>query len=298
MPDGGRLAAADFIAEVRRAASDGYFAFNSVVENFTHCFAAPVRQADGACIATLCLVTPREDGLNNRDAYLDSLLRAAREISETGLQSLAGARLARLNLGGHWPPQSLPRPHRSPLATRHSSRMAHCWRGAAALAAGTLKRCNASIARDRVPLVNAGQSPGTSFKFRFVLCRHSDGHSLIPWQKSNARTPSGRSFIFTRLFFDPMHQPCSWPDPRPRSAARLPAETQQSNQKFPRTFNEIPPIRRSRPARGVHPDGLQHHQPARVSEEPEARNQEEKCYQEFSALKNLDPATYENTVSR
>lgn len=33
--------------------------------------------------------------------------------------------------------------------------------------------------------------------------------------------------------------------------------------------------------------------PARVSEEPEARNQEEKCYQEFSALKNLDPATYE-----
>ena len=82
MPDGGRLAAADFIAEVRRAASGGYFAFNSVVENFTHCFAAPVRQADGACIATLCLVTPREDGLNNRDAYLDSLLRAAREISE------------------------------------------------------------------------------------------------------------------------------------------------------------------------------------------------------------------------
>ena len=124
MPDGGRLAAADFIAEVRRAASDGYFAFNSVVENFTHCFAAPVRQADGACIATLCLVTPREDGLNNRDAYLDSLLRAAREISETGLQSLAGARLA-LNLGGHWPPQSLPRPHRSPLVA-HGALLARC----------------------------------------------------------------------------------------------------------------------------------------------------------------------------
>ena len=65
--------------------------FNSVVENFTHCFAAPVRQADGACIATLCLVTPREDGLNNRDAYLDSLLRAAREISEKLGFNLAGA---------------------------------------------------------------------------------------------------------------------------------------------------------------------------------------------------------------
>ncbi len=33
--------------------------------------------------------------------------------------------------------------------------------------------------------------------------------------------------------------------------------------------------------------------PARVSEEPEAQNQEEKCYQEFSALKKLDPASYE-----
>ena len=124
MPDGGRLAAADFIAEVRRAASDGYFAFNSVVENFTHCFAAPVRQADGACIATLCLVTPREDGLNNRDAYLDSLLRAAREISEKLGFNPRRARLARLNLGGHWPPQSLPRPHHSPLATRRAWRIA------------------------------------------------------------------------------------------------------------------------------------------------------------------------------
>ena len=124
MPDGGRLAAADFIAEVRRAASDGYFAFNSVVENFTHCFAAPVRQADGACIATLCLVTPREDGLNNRDAYLDSLLRAAREISEK-LGFNPRRRAARLNLGGHWPPQSLPRPHRSPLVA-HGALLARC----------------------------------------------------------------------------------------------------------------------------------------------------------------------------
>ena len=126
MPDGGRLAAADFIAEVRRAASDGYFAFNSVVENFTHCFAAPVRQADGACIATLCLVTPREDGLNNRDAYLDSLLRAAREISEKLGFNPSPARGSRLNLGGHWPPQSFRAriARHSPLATRRAWRIA------------------------------------------------------------------------------------------------------------------------------------------------------------------------------
>ena len=245
MPDGGRLAAADFIAEVRRAASDGYFAFNSVVENFTHCFAAPVRQADGACIATLCLVTPREDGLNNRDAYLDSLLRAAREISE--------------KLGFNpSPARSRAEPRRplaaaiasapASLATRHSPLVAH---------GALLARCGSArgwhfetmqcidCSRPGFPLVNAGQSPGTSFKFRFVLCRHSDGHSLIPWQKA-MRARLREVVYFHAPVFDPMHQPCSWPDPRPRSAARLPAETQQSNQKFPRTFNEIPPIRRSR----------------------------------------------------
>ena len=217
MPDGGRLAAADFIAEVRRAASDGYFAFNSVVENFTHCFAAPVRQADGACIATLCLVTPREDGLNNRDAYLDSLLRAAREISENWA-SIPRRRAARaLNLGGHWPPQSLPRPHRSPLVA-HGALLAR-----AALAAGTLKRCNASISRSPVSLVNAGQSPSFSLEFRIVLCRHSDGHSLIPWQKKQCAHASLREVIYlARLFFDPMHHLRSLLDPRPRSAARLP----------------------------------------------------------------------------
>ena len=95
-----------------------------------------------------------------------------------------------------------------------------------------------------------------------------------------------------------MHHLRSLLDPRPRSAARLPEETQQGNQKFPRTFNEIPPIRRSRLLATLILTGCNTISPARVSEEPEARNQEEKCYQEFSALKNLDPATYENTVSR
>ncbi len=82
LPNGRRLDPAEFIAEVRSAARDGYFTFNSEVENFTHCFAVPIHQADGACIATLCLVTPREDGLRNRNRYLDSLLAAAHEISD------------------------------------------------------------------------------------------------------------------------------------------------------------------------------------------------------------------------
>ncbi len=82
LPNGRRLDPSDFINQVRKAASDGYFTFNSEVENFTHCFAAPIHQADGTCIATLCLVAPREDGLRNRENYLGSLLKAAGEISD------------------------------------------------------------------------------------------------------------------------------------------------------------------------------------------------------------------------
>ncbi len=82
LPNGRHMEPAEFIAQVRQADRDGFFTFNSEVENFTHCFAVPVRQADGACIATLCLVAPREDGLRNRTKYLESLLSAANEISE------------------------------------------------------------------------------------------------------------------------------------------------------------------------------------------------------------------------
>lgn len=82
LPNGQRLDPQDFIAQVRKANQDGYFTFNSEVENFTHCFAAPIRQSDGVCIATLCLVAPREDGERNHETYLKSLTRAAREISE------------------------------------------------------------------------------------------------------------------------------------------------------------------------------------------------------------------------
>ncbi|KAA0700643.1 IclR family transcriptional regulator [Neorhizobium sp. P12A] len=82
LPSGKRLDPEKFIAEVRQATSDGYFTFNSEVETFTHCFAVPVHQADGQCVATLCLVAPKEDGLRNRQAYLKSLLAAAHELSE------------------------------------------------------------------------------------------------------------------------------------------------------------------------------------------------------------------------
>ncbi len=81
LPNGQWLEPSAFIAEVREAAKAGYFTFNSIVENFTHCFAVPVYQADKKVAATLCLVAPREDGLNNHAAYLKCLLDAAADLS-------------------------------------------------------------------------------------------------------------------------------------------------------------------------------------------------------------------------
>lgn len=77
LPDGTWLDPGDFIAQVRSAHAAGAFTFNSIVDSFTHCFAVPVNGKDGRCVATLCLVTPREDGIRNRDSYLGSLKAAA-----------------------------------------------------------------------------------------------------------------------------------------------------------------------------------------------------------------------------
>lgn len=77
LPNGDWLDPQNFIVEVRQAEREGLFTFNSIVDSFTHCFAVPVRGEEGYAAATLCLVTPRDDGIANRDRYLDCLKKAA-----------------------------------------------------------------------------------------------------------------------------------------------------------------------------------------------------------------------------
>lgn len=96
LPDGEVLAPEVFLAQVREAAVAGHFTFNSSVDTFTHCFAVPVFDGVGACIATLCLVTPREDGLRNHGHYLDCLKRAAADLSARLGHAEAAQGLARL----------------------------------------------------------------------------------------------------------------------------------------------------------------------------------------------------------
>ena len=70
--------------------------------------ATPVYDSSEVCIATLCLVTPREDGQRNRARYLATLGTAAEDLS------------ARLGYpGGNW---GVGQPPRQPVARRSRCR--------------------------------------------------------------------------------------------------------------------------------------------------------------------------------
>lgn len=81
LPDGSHLDPAVFLGEVHKARREGFFSFDSLADNFTHCFAAPVWQ-EGVCAATLCLVAPREDAARNHAPYRETLIAAARDLTE------------------------------------------------------------------------------------------------------------------------------------------------------------------------------------------------------------------------
>jgi DNA-binding IclR family transcriptional regulator len=77
LPNGKKLEPRIFLNQVAQARADGFYTFESVTDTFTHCFAAPVYQADGHCIVTLCLVAPRDDAARNHKAYVHALRTAA-----------------------------------------------------------------------------------------------------------------------------------------------------------------------------------------------------------------------------
>lgn len=85
LPDGSLLAPETFLAEVNQARQDGAFTFDSIVDSFTHCFAVPVNDDKGHCIATLCIVAPREDSQKNHARYLECLKQEASHLRTMGL---------------------------------------------------------------------------------------------------------------------------------------------------------------------------------------------------------------------
>ncbi|HTJ57880.1 MAG TPA: IclR family transcriptional regulator [Devosiaceae bacterium] len=81
LPDGTWLDPDIFLAQAHRAREEGYFTFDSIADTYTHCFAAPVYQPDGICVATLCLVAPRGDAKASRASYIKALTDAADLLS-------------------------------------------------------------------------------------------------------------------------------------------------------------------------------------------------------------------------
>jgi DNA-binding IclR family transcriptional regulator len=86
LPDGERLPLDTFLREIRKAGEEGFFSFDSVADTFTHCFAAPVKDERGICVATLCIVAPRADAKSNYSDYrrvlIDSANGLARRVNE------------------------------------------------------------------------------------------------------------------------------------------------------------------------------------------------------------------------
>lgn len=82
LPNGSALAPSAFLADVARARAARFYSFDSLADNFTHCFAAPVYQEGESCVATLCLIAPREDAARNYEKYRAALTASARDFSD------------------------------------------------------------------------------------------------------------------------------------------------------------------------------------------------------------------------
>ncbi|MEM5501826.1 IclR family transcriptional regulator [Ahrensia kielensis] len=82
LPDGSELAKQDFYASVQAAKDEGFFSFDSLADNYTHCFAAPVFDGDNKCVATICMIAPKADAKENYQAYRNELLASASELSD------------------------------------------------------------------------------------------------------------------------------------------------------------------------------------------------------------------------
>lgn len=81
LPDGKAVAKKEFLSQVEQATRDGVFVCDSVVDRYTCCYAAPVTDQAGTCVATLCLVTPRGDDEKRRDELKSTLIGHAARLS-------------------------------------------------------------------------------------------------------------------------------------------------------------------------------------------------------------------------
>ena len=83
LPDGQTMPGEAFLRQIREAGPKGFFSCDSVLDTFTHCFAASVSNERDECVATLCLVVPREDARRRHDDLKQILLEEAAGLTRT-----------------------------------------------------------------------------------------------------------------------------------------------------------------------------------------------------------------------
>ena len=81
LPTGEQMNMGAFVAEIRKAEIERFFSMNSIVDTFTHCLAAPVRDGNGRCVATVCIVAPKGDAAERYEHYRAVLMTAGEELS-------------------------------------------------------------------------------------------------------------------------------------------------------------------------------------------------------------------------
>jgi DNA-binding IclR family transcriptional regulator len=82
LPDGKRLPTETFLRQVRQARATGFYSCDSILDSFAHCFAVPVYSETRQCVATMCLVVPREDATKRHQKLLATLKLHASKLSE------------------------------------------------------------------------------------------------------------------------------------------------------------------------------------------------------------------------
>jgi len=81
LPNGEEIGLEEFLAAVAQAREDGWCITSGLVDAFTHCIAAPLRDAVGDPVATLCFVVPMDTPASRVTALRDELLAASRKLA-------------------------------------------------------------------------------------------------------------------------------------------------------------------------------------------------------------------------
>ena len=82
LPDGTRLDKQKYVLSVHEAHRNKFFSFDSLADNYTHCFAAPIYDNHSICVGTLCLVAPKQDAKSNYRMYREVLKNASTLLTD------------------------------------------------------------------------------------------------------------------------------------------------------------------------------------------------------------------------